>query len=57
MNPITARCAGAAVGLLIDRLLGEPPARLHPVLYSAELWNMPSPHYGMTGAALEFSMP
>jgi adenosylcobinamide-phosphate synthase len=25
------RCAGAAVGLLADRLLGEPPALAHPV--------------------------
>ena len=31
MNPVTARCVGAAVGLLIDRLFGEPPAWMHPV--------------------------
>jgi len=27
-----ARCRGAAVGLVLDRIVGEPPARVHPVV-------------------------
>ncbi len=37
MSPVrarlAARCAAAAVGLVADRLAGEPPARLHPVAW------------------------
>jgi len=29
--PLSARLAGAALGLAVDRSLGEPPARYHPV--------------------------
>jgi adenosylcobinamide-phosphate synthase len=31
MSPFAARAGGAALGLLADRVLGEPPAGLHPV--------------------------
>lgn len=31
MSQLSQRCLGAATGLLIDRMLGEPPADIHPV--------------------------
>jgi len=33
MKPLSKRCLGAAVGLLVDRMFGEPPTAIHPVAW------------------------
>lgn len=39
LSKVGARMIGAAVGLFVDRLLGEPPAKVHPVSNFGNLMN------------------